>query len=438
MRPRAATPSRLVPLATPVMVGGVGPALLERTAPLLATAGLVPVPAATSPANAQAGDDPIVPGSVLGVPLVTGDVEMTAIGTCTDVIGDRVLAFGHPLNGDGPAALPFGGGQIQGVIASVNSSFKIGSLGRVRGTITFDGAAGVSGRLGPAPATIPVELTVAHADASGPPTTYRFAVARHPKLTPALLPVAMAAALTADRELPARHTLSYDLTIDFPGGQRVRLGDRAVDGTGADWAAVLAGPLSAAADNPFAAALPDRVAGTITVADGEQSARILYATVPRGRYRPGQTVTAAVTCRPFRGDATTLPVSIPIPRDLPDGTYQLTVSDAAQYLDDERTAEPFRFTADTAAGVFDVLRELAAVRHDAVYARLVRQPDSVAVGRVALAKLPGSRRRILLGSGRSDVTPFVSSAHVVIPARWVMAGSAELEVVVDRRADVQP
>ena len=48
------------------------------------------------------------------MPLLTGDVDLTAIGTCTEVIGDRVFGFGHPFNNEGPIDLPMGSGQING------------------------------------------------------------------------------------------------------------------------------------------------------------------------------------------------------------------------------------------------------------------------------------------------------------------------------------
>jgi hypothetical protein len=83
-----------------------------------------------------------------------------------------------------------------------------------------------------------------------------------------------------------------------------------------------------------------------------------------------------------------------------------------------------------------VLRDVSAIRRDAVYVRLLRQPDSVAVGHVAMAKLPGSRRQVLIGSGRSDVTPFASSSRVVVATDRVMTGSADFEITVDRNADI--
>ncbi len=425
--------TRLVPLATPLMVAGLPPGVLDEVGPLFRAAGLVPVQAGGG--GADDADDPIVPGAVLGVPLVTGDIDMSAIGTCTDVVGTHVLAFGHPLNGDGKVALPFCGGQIQGVVASYNSSFKMGSVSRVRGTLTQDQTVGIAGEMGAVPATVPVELRVRYTDGSED-QTYHFTVALHPKLTPLLVGAGLAAAISGAKEMPPHHTVDYDLSLAFAGGRTVRVADVGVDVSAQDLFGAVGLPLVGAAENPFEQVMVRKITGTMTVSGEQRSAQILYASVPRSRYRPGETVTAYVTYRPFRGDERVMPVTLALPHDLPDGQYGLSISDADKYLSDERSAEPFRFTAETAAEVFDVLRDVSSLRHDAVYVRLLRQPDGVAVGHTAMPKLPGSRRQILVGSGRSDVTPFASSSRVVVPTDRVMSGSADFEITVDHDADV--
>ncbi len=429
----------LRPLATPLSVAGLSPRAFDQIAPLLREAGLNPVQGggggggggggATRPVKAE-----IAPGSVLGVQLVGGDVDLSEIGTCTEVVGDHVVAFGHPMNGEGAIALPFGGGAIQGVVANYASSFKLGSIDAVRGTLTNDTTVGVAGTLGAAPALAPVDLRVRYADGSED-QAYHFTVVRHPKLTPVLVGAALASALTGAKELPDHQTVDYDVTLEFDGGRTLRLNDSSVDVAQGEIFGDVGTPVRLVADNPYGTLALKRITGTMTISPTARSAQLLYATLPRSRYRPGETVSATATVRPFRGADRVLPVRLTLPKDLPDGTYQLTVSDWQKYLEDERTAEPFRFTAESLDGVFDALRTVTAVRHDAVYVRLLRQSDGVAIGHVALPKLPGSRRQILVGSGRSDVTAFVSSVVAVVPTDRVMSGSAEFELTVDKNAD---
>ena len=126
-----------------------------------------------------------------------------------------------------------------------------------------------------------------------------------------------------------------------------------------------------------------------------------------------------------------------LPRDLADGEYQLIVSDWTRYLEDEKTTNPFKFSAENIGELFSVLKDLSALRHDAVYLRLVRQADGVAVGHTEMPHLPPSRMQVMLDSGRSDITPFVTSTVKVVPAGMVMSGSAEFTIDVERQGKVQ-
>ena len=83
------------------------------------------------------------------------------------------------------------------------------------------------------------------------------------------------------------------------------------------------------------------------------------------------------------------------------------------------------------------MNELNGLRHDAVYVRMVRQGDGVAIGRTAMPNLPSSRREVLIGAGRSNTTPFVSSQTKTIPVKYVMDGSAQFQITVDKNAKVE-
>ena len=426
---------KMLPLATPLMVGGLSPRVLREMEPLFHAYGFLPLQAGGGGSNTQE-DVAIEPGCVLGVPLVGGDVDMSAVGTCTEVIGDHVVAFGHPFNGEGRVSLPLAGGSIQGVVANLSSSFKLGSLSRVRGTLQNDQTVGISGTLGSGPRSVPVDLHVKYTDGSED-QSYHFTTAQHPKLTPMLIATAMTSALTGAKELPENHTIDYDLKLEFDNGKTIHIVNSAVNVAAADLFNEVGLPLIAAAENPFSSVLVRRITGSMTVSPQAREGQILYANVPKSRYRPGETVTMYLTYRPFRAGEMMLPLSLELPRDLPDGTYQLSVSDWQKYFTDQRTAEPFKFTAENVDQVFEVVQEAAAIRHDAVYVRLLRQPDGIAIGRTAMPKLPSSRRQILIGAGRSDTTQFVSSSVKVVPTDLVMNGSAEFEITIDKNADSQ-
>jgi hypothetical protein len=453
----------LRPLATPLMVGGLSPSATTAVAAAFGRYGLAPLqsgtpasaprppapstgtpppatrpaaslPTSTSPAsNSPSARPPVarfVPGGVLAVPLMVGDSDLTAIGTVTEVIGDRVFGFGHPFNNEGRVELPMGPGEIHGVVANLSTSFKLGSMSAAAGTLTADASVGIAGTAGPAPGMAPIDVTVVDADA-GTTRDYHFRAVVHPKFTALLAGMALSAAAGGASELPQYNTTEWAVDLEFANGRTIRLADRAVGADLAHLAQVPAVPLVAAADNPFERVPLRRVTATVTVSRAVRDGTILRVGLPRTTYKPGETVRAFVAYKPFRGDEAVLPVEMDLPRDLPAGAYRFVVGDADRYLQDELANRPFRFTAQRVGEVFDVLQEAAGPRHDAVYLRLVRQADGVAVGRTALPKLPSGHRQVLLEAGRSDTTAFVSSAVKVVPVDRVMDGAAEFQITIE-------
>jgi hypothetical protein len=435
---QSSTAPQLSPLATPLMVGGCSPKMLSCSAAMFKRFGMVALQAGGggSPSNMDPLVAKIEPGGVLAVPLLTGDVDLTAIGTVTEVIGDRIFGFGHPFNNEGAIALPMGTGQINGIIPTLQTSFKLGALSQNLGRLTTDESVGVAGRLAESAPTVPIDFHVEYAG-DIPPRDFHFRSALHSKFTPMIAAMALGAAVTGPSELPQYNTLDYELKLEFANGQELEFDDTVANAAGPELIQQVALPLMAASENPFARVSVKSISGTIKISSQVRQAQILEVNLPRSRFRPGDSVNAFITYKPFREPSGILPVELDLPRDLPAGTYQLIISDATRFFQDEQQAEPFRFNAQNADEVFGVLRDAGKIRQNAVYLRLLRQPDGVAVGRTALSQLPSSRRQILLGAGRSNITPFVSSNTKIIATDRVMVGSAEFEITIDPRATLQ-
>jgi len=429
---------RIEPLATPLMTSGMSTALFDRLNARFRAAGLTPLQAGvggSSGANAGAADIRLEPGSVLAVPLLTGDLEMTAIGTVTEVLGNRVWGFGHPFNNEGPISLPMGSGEINGVIANLQTSFKLGSMSQARGTLSVDGSVGVGGITGASPQTASIELSVQAADGS-PEKTYHFAASRHAKFTPLIAASAFAAAAAGSSELPQFNTVDYDMQLAFDNGQTVRLVNRAVNSTSQDLFGDAAVVMQAASDNPFQRVLLKKAVGSVTVRPIAHAAQITDVNLPKSKYHPGDKIRAFVAYQPFHGDQAVTAVEMDLPRELPHGQYQLVISDAVRYFADEQQSRPFRFVAENVDDVFSILKDVAGIRENALYMRLMRTPDGVAIGHTALPHLPASRRDILLAAGSSNMTPFISSRVRIIPTELVMAGSAEFTIDVEPTSKV--
>lgn len=145
-------------LPLPGGVSGVRPARLTKTRgrPYLDRQ-----VASWGTSSTAAGPETIVAGGNLAMTAAYGDITMGAVGTATSVCDDTVVGFGHPVTfvGELAAAMhPADAVYVQEDPLGV--PFKVANLGDVAGTVTDDHLAGITGTLGPLPATVDVSSTL--------------------------------------------------------------------------------------------------------------------------------------------------------------------------------------------------------------------------------------------------------------------------------------
>ena len=133
----------------------------------------------SSGAQAEPAARTLKPGDAVSVALATGDITLAGTGTVSEVDGDRVIAFGHPMMSLGAIDLPMCSAEIVTIIPSLLESIKVANTGPIIGTISEDRLSGVSGRVGQLPDLIAVDVTVNSAStgkrfasfSGGPPAT---------------------------------------------------------------------------------------------------------------------------------------------------------------------------------------------------------------------------------------------------------------------------
>ncbi len=129
---------------------------------------LVASPAPTHRTESAHTAAALEPGSAVGAALITGDLRLGFIGTATEIQGDRLLAFGHPLLFTGPTQLALTRAFIfvTGRESSRSPSEKLGDFGDTIGTVVQDRSAGILARIGTRPRLIPFKLSVTDKDRS--------------------------------------------------------------------------------------------------------------------------------------------------------------------------------------------------------------------------------------------------------------------------------
>ncbi|HEX8323607.1 MAG TPA: hypothetical protein VF595_06805 [Tepidisphaeraceae bacterium] len=437
---QAANPrtSRLKRLSLPLTVAGLNDSAFARVAPWLRRDGLVPLQGG---ATAGADADPaakLEPGAAIGIPIVTGDLDVSALGTVTEVLGDRIYAFGHEFNAEGAVDLPMGVGYVHTVIPTNTISFKMGSLLRLDGAIHSDESTAIAGRVGAVPAMIPVTITVRSPQRPAE-QTFRFRITRHPKFTPMGAITGVLAALMSDSAPPVDFTVRYAMKLSFDNGQTVDLSDVATSATGAkQLARDMNVPLMLALGSPFGRAYPTAITATFDVQAGVRLDELRSAVTDQRVYKPGDSVGVFVTTRAYEGADSTRRVAIDLPNDLPDGDYTLTVGDAERMLADETRVAPYRYQVRDLKEVFDLIREVTHRPSTRLYLRLAAHEQGVSVGRTALRGLPPSRVRVLTRPGSADVMAYVPSISKDVPWPSPLSGSTDIEIKVSRTPDKVP
>ena len=426
-RPKVPASGGLVPLTTPLMVRGMGPRTMAELRELLAPAGLMPVKSGGvgEPQAKEAAGAKLEPGAAIAVPLVTGDADYSAVGTVTDVLDGRVLAFGHSFFAEGQIDFPMGPAYVHTVMPGLLSSFKISSGLKITGTLNRDEQTGVAGRIGPKPQMIPMTISVEWKN-DRRKQSYRYNLCRHRWLTPSLARMLMYDAAWGWRELPTYHTVRYSMTIDFG-----KLGKYSASNVSSDsdvnWVlSDLSRPIAALLNNPYGK--PPKITKIdvrMTIDSGDITARLLEVKLDGLTYRPGETLTGEVTLRLFRKPRTTLPVRFKLPEDLPEGSYTLQVCNWSQALRRLQSEMPHRFDPRTPEQLLAAVRRTVQMRGNVLYLRLaVKKGSGLAVDKRELPDLPDSRARIIAQADTLNTRSFSRAIVQKMPTGYVLSGAA--------------
>src|SRR6185436_18957681 len=139
-QPTSADGFWLVPLKTPVMTTGMSARSLAILRESFLHFGLTPMQGGGVAGNIPEAERNISlqAGGALSVALITGDFDMSGIGTVTHIEGKRVYGWGHPFMGVGSCDLPLMTGYVHAIFPRLTVSFKMGSPLRTVGVINAD------------------------------------------------------------------------------------------------------------------------------------------------------------------------------------------------------------------------------------------------------------------------------------------------------------
>ena len=315
---------------------------------------------------------------------MSGDFDITGTGTVTWRNGNRILAFGHPFLQSGPADMPMASAEILTVVQSVQRSFKLSNTGPIIGTIYQDRLTAIAGEIGRKPDTTHFEVRLEAP--GGKERRFQGEMFQNQMLTPTIAAISLLGSIYDAMELEEEQTMYLDSTLDIAGHNPVKLSDAA---TGEDAGYLLAINqlilYESLLGNPCEFPNVKSLTFNVRMVDGWKSSRVDSLEMDQNEIKPGGTLHAVIGLRNYRGEPSSIPVSVPIPADLRASQVQLFVGDADAAL---RMDEPPRTPPQTLDQVLDRLRLTRS--HQNICVKLLQTAPGLSVEGKNLPDLPPS------------------------------------------------
>src|SRR5687768_1496125 len=421
----------LRPIATPLNIGGFAPEIADMLGASFREHGFMPVAgAAAAGQSASAANTPLRPGSAVGVNIVSGDFNMGATGTVTEVIGNKVYAFGHPFFNLGPIAFPMTKAYIHTLLPSMTSSMKISTLGDVIGTIHQDRATTIAGLTGDGPATIPVKITLE--SERGFKKQFEFRVVNDQLFTPLFTYASILSTLTSYERETGAATFNIKGTMNVKSHGQIKIEDVFSGNTASmSTAGSIMAPLTFLLDNDFEPIQIEAVDLTIQSTEQPRTATIERVWLDGARPRAGRIVPLKVLMRTYRGEEVVQIVPLEIPANAT-GSLSVMVSDGARLAQWERRevrqpTEP--------RSVPQLMRALNTTRkNNRLYVRLLASDAGAVVRGEPLSSLPPSVLGVIEADrSTGDFVPLRNATlgEWNLPTEFAVVGSRMLTINVE-------
>ncbi|MCI0457966.1 MAG: hypothetical protein L0Z62_13450 [Gemmataceae bacterium] len=437
--PTAADGLWLIPLRTPLAATGFSPHSLSLLRERFRTLGMVPMQggAVTAKVAKEARNVKLQPGGALSVALVTGDFDLSGIGTVTHIEGKRVYGWGHPFFGLGACEFPLMTGYVHTIYPRQSISFKMGSPLRTVGVINADVSTCIAGWLDRQPDMLPLRTTVALAP-GGQPKTFNVKLVRQRSLIAPLTYTSLSNSVDMEGELPEELTAELKAKIEVEGHAPIVIHDTfsgsSFSGGRAPQAlySQIANVVSLLTYNTYRQVRIQRIECDTRINPGRRTAEIEAVELDSETLAPGEALKATVFVRPFKGLRQRLTVALKLPADLPEGSYTATVCDDLANARSEMRDNPILSNPQDLDQVFQALKVQTAAKRTNLVVRVPINAVGVALSGKPLPNLPPGMVQILSTTRRTGAQTMGGALVSRQATEWVVQGSESVRFNVSR------
>jgi len=434
-RPAAAAPA-LTRLDLPLVFSGFGPGVFERAREFFGPLGFRAVRAGSSPQTppglAPAGPS-LREGDAVGIQLIGGDLDVSAIGTATHVDGNRVLAFGHPAYNLGAVDYAMTRASVIAVMPSLESSSKLAVAGPVIGRFSQDRTPGAAGELGALPKLIPLNIGLR----TGPEAKkdFKLRLVADKFLTPALVNLAVSTLITSERRSLGPLSLDFDADVFLDqGGLSVHLEDLfsgSYDNPPVSLSSLLAAVVQVLLNNEFRDVGIFRIDLNVRAVEESRFAALEKVLLDKYEVSPGEPIRLKVFYRTQKQESLAEEVTVVAPA-LPAGSeFQLLVGDAAAMQQVERAQ--YRIQEYVPRSLDQLVRLLGSLRRNSrIYFRVMASKPGLFLKGEEMPNLPPTLKEMFASGRASAAGPTeitrstLSEYQLAVP--YVFRGGAAIPV----------
>jgi hypothetical protein len=424
----------LVPISTPLSLGGFSPQAVRMFDSQLRSLGLTALQGtgATAKSQAQKDNTPLEPGSNIVVPLVRGDMDASAGGTVTHIDGDRVYAFGHPLFNLGFAELPMHKGRAITVFPSLQSSFKILETAEAVGSIRQDRGSGIYGVLGQQAKMIPMRVQMT--TSRGGKKTLNYEVARDRFLTPFLINFTVFNSIISSERSLGVSTLQVKGKINIKGEDPVEIENRfSSDSNSPVFASLsIALPMNFLMSSGYKNLEFENINLDITAVEDDRAAVLDSVRFDRSELRAGEAVNLDIFYKKTNGEIEQDSYPVKIPPDVTPGPILMLVADGTNLMEMDAREQGEDFIPRDLSQLIKFINNIR--KNDRLYVRIFRREAGAVVRGEGLPGLPPSIISILRSDrntgGMSPIQTSTFMEYELSPSDYVISGSKTLNLLI--------
>ena len=331
-----------MPVATPLLVGGMSNGAIALARDLLSPLGIEPLQAGGGGTQDPAAPKRYEDGGAIGVQLIRGDMSAMGLGTVTRVEGDKLVAFGHPMMEAGVTSLPTCIGKVLWFLASDQRSFKIGMGVRDVGALIQDRQASITISHSAQAPTVPLKLSIKGMPGL-PSSNWSFEIAHEKFMTPSFMAVAIGSAMQAVAN--ERQDVSWTAVskLKIKGYGEIRLEDYGVAMGGTPEAGEFARSnlvraVGSVLNNPWQPAFIESAEIEVELHYARDILRLRGAELLESEIDAGKPARVRVTLVPYSGPEQTRVLSVDLPSYLAGQTVSLDITPG--YAEEREVSAP--------------------------------------------------------------------------------------------------